>query len=384
MRPEIEPASDAMRIRYDTQVFRLQSRGGISRYFVELIKEFASSNQQVFAPFPTRWTLNQHAIESGVVKEYPRALAPQRFKKKPRPVLRSAEIAFEASQRLQRIKPGTEDIYHPTYYVRQKSEKFSKPMVVTLVDMIPEVFPQLFSKDPHSDKHWYLRNADAIIAISESAADDIHRYLPEVSAPVHVVPLAVDSARFSPVGDLVDCFPRPWVLFVGNRGAYKDFNVLLAAILSTDLRDVHVVAAGRPFSGAERRQISDLGLSDRVHHIVAADAMLPTLYRSCDAFVFPSRYEGFGLPTLEALSSGAPVLLANSSSHPEAGGTVCKYFEPTSAESLASTLSSMLRDDSIKSMSRNLGPAHAAKFTWTRTSEMTADVYRSVVEARTS
>ena len=122
-----------------------------------------------------------------------------------------------------------------------------------------------------------------------------------------------------------------------------------------------------------------LGIAERVTFVAADDDRLAVLYRSADVFVFPSRYEGFGLPTLEAMASGTPVILPSTSSHPEVGGDAGIYFSPGNSEELAERLAQITQDPTLREELQVRGISRAASFTWQRTAALTAQVYRSVL-----
>ena len=285
----------------------------------------------------------------------------------------------------QTIELGERVVFHPTYYSKPASELLenSTPMVTTIVDMIPEILPNLFKKNPHRDKDWYVRNSTALIAISASTARDLQDRYPTLDAPIFVVPLAVSPSEFTPDGPSINTFPRPWALFVGKRNAYKDFDVLLHAAAMAELSELTIVALGGGSRSAdERNLIEQLGLERRVHFVSASDTELPAYYRGADLFVFPSRYEGFGLPTLEAMSCGTPVLLPRTSSHPEVAGPAGEYFLASSSESLAVAAAQLLGDRAKRDRMRELGVRRAAEFSWLRTATETMAVYRTADAGR--
>jgi glycosyltransferase involved in cell wall biosynthesis len=184
-------------------------------------------------------------------------------------------------------------------------------------------------------------------------------------------------------------FPRPlpdeFVLFLGNRANYKDFPVAAEAFAM--LADAHpglrlVAAGGGRFVKAEEELLERLRITDRVDRVTATDEELPGLFAAARAFVFPSRYEGFGLPTLEAMASGTAVVLADSSSHPEVGGDAALYFAPGDPAALADRLASILDEPALRERLVQAGLARAATFTWRRTAERTRDVYEAVLAGR--
>lgn len=364
------------RVVYDDQAFVMQRRGGISRYFVEIMKLLPTVDPELNAGYPGRWTLNHHAADAQLAKPFPglQALDGSAL---------PSRIARGVAQRAFSHRPirttGRADVYHPTYYAKSRFRTTQAPVVVTVYDMIPEILPQLFARNPHKEKHWYLQRADAIIAISQSTADDVRNLLPDIETPMTVIPLAVSHQHFTAVGPRVDNFPRPWVLFVGKRSGYKDFEVLLHAVAASSAR-IHVVAAGGGYPKRDEVALMEqLAFTDRVSFVQPDDDQLAVLYRSTDAFVFPSRYEGFGLPTLEAMASGAPVVLARTSSHPEVGGEAARYFTAGDSEELAAQLEHILFDHELSAALRARSLLRASDFSWEVTARMTAGLYRELI-----
>ena len=358
-----------VRVRYDDQIFTAQRRGGISRYFVELIREFTESPELGVQPqLGWRWIRNAHALEAGLGRplwELGGSRAPTTFR--------------WANRMINHRRPDA-DITHHTYYgAGYLSGSARPPMAVTVYDMTPELFPDLFPKgNPHSHKREYVRRAALVLCISESTRRDLLRVYGSVEAPAVVTHLGV-SHRFARGALRPLWCPDRYVLFLGNRGGYKDFRVAIESFaeLAPKQRDTALVAVGGgAFSADEEALISRWGLRDQVVQRNASDEELPGVFGGTRAFVFPSRYEGFGLPTLEAMACGAPVVLANSSSHPEVGGDAALYFPPGDTSALAAQLNRLLSDDSLGLDLSEKGLSRAAQFTWRRTAVATSDAYR--------
>ena len=255
-------------------------------------------------------------------------------------------------------------------------------MVVTVVDMIPELMPELFpGRSQHLAKEAYVRQAAGVVCISESTRRDLLQVYGPLEAAVAVAHLAVGpefrpgiAAARRPAGD--------YLLFVGNRSAYKDFPVALDAFTRVHHRhpDLSLVAVGGgPFTKDERAAVAERELEGVVQQLNAADADLPGLFGSAEAFLFPSRYEGFGLPTLEAMASGTPVVLAESSSHPEVGGEAALYFQAGDAAGLAAQVERLLEDPEFNTTVVARGLENVKRFTWHETAVRTRQFYREVL-----
>jgi glycosyltransferase involved in cell wall biosynthesis len=357
-----------VRVRFDDQIFTMQKRGGVSRYFVELIRAFSENPKLgVDAQPGWRWTRNRHAMEAGLGTPLP-MLGESRGV-----VLRAANRAANIAQ------PATELIHHTWYRAGYLPRKPARPTAVTIYDMTPELFPDLFPRgNPHQLKREYVRRASVVLCISENTRRDLLQVYGSIESPVVVTHLGVGDEFLPGVTRPVWC-PDSYVLFVGNRGGYKNFRLVLesfAELAPQQSRISLLALGGGRFTEEEGRLISRWGLGNRVLQRAASDAELPGIYGGAEAFVFPSRYEGFGLPALEAMACGTPTVLADSSSLPEIGGDAALYFPPENASALAAQLCRLLTDSELRRHLSKQGLERARHFTWQRTAACTANAYR--------
>ena len=230
-------------------------------------------------------------------------------------------------------------------------------------------------------KRRYVDAADHIICISEATKKDLLSVYPEVQVPVSVIHLGVDDKFVSDLDPLPD-LPDQYVLMVGHRGQYKDAAVLFRAFsrIAGRFPEVSLVCiGGGAFTKDERGLLERLGVAGRVRQDVLSDPRMPAAYANAMAFVFPSRYEGFGLPVLEAMACGTPTILAEATSLPEVGGQAARYFPVGDDESLAEVLGTVLDDATLRAELAAKGIERAAGFTWRRTAEATARVYDEVI-----
>jgi glycosyltransferase involved in cell wall biosynthesis len=360
-----------VRVAYDEQVFLFQKQGGISRYFANLIADLRGENYPgVDVSIPFRHVWNDYAsadlAEFGVSMG-PKALAPY-------PLIAASFL------RPRRREP-VDLIHHTFYHSRYLRDYPGAKKVVTLYDMIPERFPDAVSGKVHMAKAEYYRRADLLIAISESTKRDAIEAYGEPNFPIQVVPLGV-SDQFSSGGPPDPGLPAEYLLYVGQRAGYKDFDLLLQAFgdIASDYPELSLVAVGGgEFSPQERRRIDDLRLNGRITQSYVPDRYLPGTYAQARVFVMPSRYEGFGIPLLEAMAAGTPVLAANASSFPEVGGDAIHYFVPGDSHDLANSLTSLLSDETEQRRLATLGRERAKTFTWSRTADMTTAAYRTIL-----
>jgi glycosyltransferase involved in cell wall biosynthesis len=360
-----------VRVLFDDQIFARQARGGASRYFVELIGYLHSQDAPgVEVVRPWRWTPNIHALEAGLGRSLPTRLGRRRQ-------------VVQLANRLQRGGPRPDVVHHTYYDPRYLGLQPEALRVVSVYDMIPEIHPELFPRgNPHEGKRTYVEAADLVLCISASTRDDLLRIYGRPSAKVVVTPLGVDTS-FRPGLPRPSSVPDSYVLFVGQRPGYKDFDVLLAAFrrLSSRHPDLHlVVVGGGSFGPDDNEAIAARGLSDRVHQLTLSDDELAAAYAHATCFVFPSRYEGFGLPTLEAMACGCPAVLANSSSHPEVGGDAAVYFPPGDEDALVEAMEALVVDPDHRSERAAASIERAAQFSWKQTGAGTLRAYRDAMD----
>lgn len=351
----------------DDQAFMLQERGGVSRYFVELMRQFrqdCSLGVDLHTPF--RITRNHHLEE----------LDPERYRTASGSVVGQPRLLRAANRLLAGPTPKA-DIVHHTFYFGPPRVPRGSASVVTVYDMIPELFPHYFGEvSAHREKRDYVARADAVICISEQTRKDLFRIYGDPGVPVVVTPLAID-ARFGDMAVEPDPAVRPYVLFVGTRQHYKNFVVLADAFAMAGMREVELLCVGGgPFNPQELRLLADRGLLDRARQRGVSDAELASLYRGALAFVFPSRYEGFGLPVLEAFAAGCPALLADIPVFREVAGGAARYFSPDDAEELATLLTQVSGSADMRTNLIRAGRQQADTYSWSRTARLTADAYR--------
>lgn len=361
-----------VRVAIDEQIFAIQRFGGISRLFAELARYFITDSTLDVELMP---------LDAPVVNRYlldDPTLAPALG-------LRSARSQWTAlAWYFSHIERRRAPLIHSTFYLPHglASPKGTK-RVVTVYDMIPERMPQTRRRlDFLTMKRRYIERADHIICISSATRDDLLDVYGSIARPITVVPLGVDP-RFSPKAPRLADLPAQYVLFVGHRGQYKDAPVLIRAF--AEIASCHpelklaFVGGGR-FATREADEIAAAGLTDKVVQVDLPDADMPSAYAHASAFVFPSRFEGFGLPALEAMASGVPTILARATSLPEVGGPAARYFTPGDSDELASALDEILDQESTATRMRAEGIEWARRFPWHLTAERTAHVYREALQ----
>ncbi|HET6275497.1 MAG TPA: glycosyltransferase family 1 protein [Candidatus Cybelea sp.] len=246
---------------------------------------------------------------------------------------------------------------------------FTLPAIATLHDASNFVVPGYAPETQHIFRAAAQR-CRGLITDSRFARGELAREL--AIAPERIVPieLGVSPPRPAVPVPLDVTALQPFVLYVGTAEPRKGFDTLLETMAQVvperpDLRLV-VTTKLEGWSVAPGVHVTELGYVD--------DAMLAALYRACALLAFPSRYEGFGLPVLEAMSYGAPVVASNASSVPEAGGEAACYVAPGDDAALAAAILRVAGDPAYAGELRRRGPIHAAKFTWEKTAARTLTV----------
>lgn len=365
--------SKKMRIIYDHQIFDSQKYGGISRYFFELARHLAGSegvDLRVISPF----FINEYLLSARV--SVAGVHVPQ--------IRRTGRIWRELNQWLaprmmRRFRP---DLIHETYYSPVKVAPSKAKVVITVHDMIHEIFPECFPgrDDTRIKKAVAVRRADHVICVSENTRQDLVRFLEVDPAKTSVVHHGYELQSL-PTG-LRRC-EASYILYVGSRSGYKNFDRLLQAYAAYS--SIHeefqlVTFGGGALTRHERSRIQELGGGRwQVRHFSGGDEVLADLYESAHVLVYPSLYEGFGIPPLEAMSVGCPVLCSDRSSLPEIVGDAAGFFDPESVDSIVAELNRVLFDSVYRQALIKKGRLQCTKFSWQGCAQKTLDVYRRVI-----
>ena len=393
-----------MKILYDYQIFELQKFGGVSRYFVELLKR--ANNEGIDWELPIRYSDNKQINNLDYFKEkledkvdpFKTFLGGWDFIGKWKLYnLYNKIFSLPTSENLntnlsiKSITAGDFDIFHPTYY----DDYFlpyleNKPFILTIHDLIFEKYSDEYSlNDPSSiNKKKLAYKASMIIAVSENTKKDIVELLGIDEKKIEVIYLG-NSLVPSLHSDIVKKklnIPEKYLLFVGNRSKYKNFNLFIKAITPLLLSDkeIKVICTGKEFDEEEVTWLNSLGIKEQVFHRYVDDESLACLYTYAIAFIFPSLYEGFGLPVLEAFSCGCPAILSNNSSLPEIGGDAAVYFNPKDEKSILEAVTKVLQDNLLRERMKQKGREREKLFSWNITTKKTIKLYEKVLSGNFS
>lgn len=361
-----------MNILYDGLIFGLQAAGGINRYFARIINNLPED----FTPVLTANNLGEVDRPS-----HPnlRVFKCQTF----RPRRISSHIGKHFFRFVSQRKY---DVAHPTYYTLLTGRELSDyrcPVVLTVHDMIHELFAA--QMDPTGEeaaiKRRAIMAATAIICVSENTKHDLLNIYPAVEEKVFVLHNAhgIDAG----MSHGAETTPQPpYFIYVGSRSAgYKNFDRLLLAFKNVVARtsDVVLCVVGAPFDDTEHKLINELKLTGSVQNYgYVSDTHLAKLYRHSIALVYPSLYEGFGIPPLEAMACETAVIASNVSSIPEVVGDAGLLIEPSSVDEMVDAMLLMLNDSAKRESLIEAGRRRIEKFSWEKTARQTVEVYRTL------
>ncbi|MDR3371568.1 glycosyltransferase family 1 protein [Rhodoferax sp.] len=365
-----------MRVIFDHQIFSLQKYGGISRYFAELVNQLSLVKEvQVSVISPTYINAYLSSSLSDVNVVGTRA-----------PIFKGSHLIYRAVNRVL-AKPLANlyrpDLVHETYYAAQTMAPKGCKVVLTVYDMIHERFTNDFATHDTvaRDKVAAVRRADHVICISEHTRQDLinlHGVDPEKTSVIHL------GFSLSQTRDQVESpITRPFLLYVGIRAGYKNFASLLKAYASSPslMKDYQLVAfGGGALTSSELELARRLGIpTGQLLQIPGGDDVLAGLYRKATVFIYPSLYEGFGIPPLEAMSFGCPVVCSNTSSIPEVVGNAALMFDPLLPDQIAQAISAALGDAATRQTLVARGYEQVKQFSWAACAQQTLSVYQQVL-----
>lgn len=359
-----------MRILYDGEIYAYQAAGGINRYFANIISRLPADFVPTFTTCQRR-SINCPTHPNLRTFYYPRfGFRPGRLS------YWLEKYYFQAVTQF-----TVQNVVHPTYYTlltRQDMAKSRLPIVLTVYDMIHEIFY------PDSEyveaKRKAIPAADIVLCISENTKKDLLERFHLSADRVKVTHLAGELDATLAYGS--ESVPHhPYFVYIGSRAPYKNFDTLLIAFAkAVSVRpDLRLVVVGAPFNDGELNQIEELNLHVCIEHVChPTDAHLAKLYRCSLALVYPSRYEGFGIPPLEAMSCGTVAIAANTSSIPEVVGDAGILLDPDAVADLADSLLFLVDNPIVRDRLIAKGYEQAKAFSWDKTAAQTVEVYRSL------
>lgn len=337
---------------------RNQKYGGISRYYYEIYRYINTHNCGWNAEVDCYGNINKYF--EPVFKD-------KRFHHYFKGAGRIDDLFHLNKSKAKSILKGGVDIVQPTYYDPYLLEYITnQKLILTVYDMIHEFMPGKLNDSDLviNGKKQLLYGADHIIAISESTKKDILKFYPDIPDSKISVIYIGNSFKKTEKNDSVK-LPLKYILFVGNRGSYKNFTTFYEGVspILKDNPDLYLLCVGGgPFNTEELSMINNL--DDRVLQMDVNDDILQQAYSNALCFVFPSKYEGFGIPTLEAFSCDCPVVLSNTSSMPEVGGKAVSYIDPNDPDDIHSKIEEVISDEGLRKDLILKGREQLKKFDW--------------------
>ncbi len=368
------------RVLLDGEAFYRHSRSGITRYFTELISAYRRQPELGIDPVtPYRFVANRHLTEA----------MPNSYRRVPVPARWRAPFFSRVNGRAAERAATSIDLIHHTLYERAALDYApGVPRVGTVYDFTFELHADLFPGNTEiaglvREKDHFLSRCDGLLCISEMTYKDLKACRPDLDVPVEITPLGVADSFFCEAIPPPKGIPPQYLLHVGNRHAHKNTDVLFRAFAHLMGRhaDLHLVLCGN-FLASEKARLEDLGIAKRTVCVRVADDQLPALYAHAVAFVFPSRYEGFGLPVVEAMASGCPVIMSDVPALLEVAGDIALTFEPDDVNALADLVERVLADPELRRRMVDAGRIRARDFSWQRTAASTATAYGRILGRR--
>jgi glycosyltransferase involved in cell wall biosynthesis len=363
-----------IRVGLDHWIFTDQHRGGISRYFAGMVghmPEFGV-DPKVLAPLYINDSL----------RSAPKDLVWGR----PLPWSRRNQVISKAVGRTLAVplaRMTGAQVVHETYFSSTRTAPKKVPVVLTMYDMIHEIYPGHFHPDDSTvtNKPISIARADWIICISEQTRRDLIRFYPQAEAKSSVVYFGFDQ-RFQPDPSRPRLHERPYILYVGVRRKYKNFLGLLSGYAQSRLPQEAidlVCIGGGEFEAKEREAIERSGVSRMVHRLEASDEALQSWYQHALLFAYPSLYEGFGIPPLEAMAADCPVVAVRAGPVPEVCGDAAQFAEPDAPETMVQALEAVALSPERAADLRLRGREQIGKFSWRKCAAETCNVYKSLV-----
>ena len=348
-----------MKVLFDGYIYKLQGNGGINRYFNEIISRLPNGVRPCIYGEHPALTLRPQNKNVKYISSIPRGIY---------------SLGRYASNRF--------DLIHPTYYHLTPPLEYSKiktRCIVTVHDFVMAKYADKYEKSQKVivAQEEAIKSADYIVCVSESTRSDLLNRFPECEDRSSVTHLASSLSRSQNTSKSIH--PGPYCLYVGSRVFYKNFHWALEAISILKKRslDVDLVVVGESWNAEERSLISN-AYKGKIRLVENPnDEVLSSLYENALALIYPSNYEGFGLPPLEAMTMGCPVIAQRTSSLPEVVGEAGILMDPAraSAKVIAEAVQSLLMDSVMRSNLCAKGLAKSQDFSWHKTAQATLEAY---------
>lgn len=358
-----------MKIFFDHQIFNLQKFGGVSNYIVNLVKHLNLKNE---ASIISLFHKNQYLKKSNFGNKfffYNRVGFLNKY------VSKINKAYFEYYS-----KANSPDIIHYTYFNEKIFYKSKAKKVITEYDLIKEKFYQEKYKNQIEYKKLLFDKVDQIICISNNTKKDLEEKYSVNGSKISVVHLGVNKEknfRERPLNI------KPFILYVGSRERYKNFENTIKAYAQSDklkLEFDFVCFGGGKFTKIEETLFKNFSLDRKQIHYFEGDELdLNFFYHKARIFIFPSLYEGFGIPLLEAMNMECPVICSNTSCFSEVANDAAIFFDPGDVESLKFKMEKLIYDDQLLLDLKKKGNVNLKKYSWEKCAQETEQLYKKLV-----
>jgi glycosyltransferase involved in cell wall biosynthesis len=359
-----------MRIFFDHQCY-WETFGGVSRYFTEILKTEASNVQYELA---LKYSNNEYLKELNFpVKPF--------LKNWNIPKKHYLISAINKPHTIKLYKETNPEIVHLTHYDPYLLKYIKKSIVVsTIHDLNYFAVPQFFREKPLL-KRWQSevsKRSDILITISENSKRDLMEYLNIPEEKISVIYHGINNDFRRDINPRI--ISKPYILFVGRRIRYKNFDIVFKAFLNIKNRykDLCLVCTNPSFSKEERKLFQENNISDRIISFPASENQLVNLYSHAIAFIFPSFYEGFGFPLLEAMGCECPIICSKASCFPEIAGGAAIYFNPYSEEELTEKLCELIESSDLQNKLKRTGLIQKNKYSWNISRQKHIELYKKI------
>lgn len=365
-----------MKILFDHEIFYQQKVGGVSNYFIHLANELINNNLDIKFSCP----LHKNSYLDQIPNKYKYGFNIKTFPGSLKFLIEYINCFF--TQKI--IKNYQPEIIHQTYYSQNNKRNANTKVVCTVYDMINEKFPSLFNSSNAITemKKKTILNADHILCISQKTKQDLMEIFNINENKISVTLLASTiSKKINKNSNLLTL--KNHLLFVGSRYGYKNFEGFIKAYSSSSFlkNNFKIIAfGGEKFGKIDFEVLKKNNIkNENVIFLNDKNCNLVDLYKSVSALIYPSLYEGFGLPILEAMEMGCPVISSNGGSLPEVGGSKLKYFNPNQVDSIANTLEQVLNSKKTIDNLIQYGFKRSKEFSWSKCATETICAYNDLI-----
>lgn len=358
-----------MKVLFDHQLFSYQRYGGASKYFAELLANLPREIWETTTIFS-----NNEYVKSLNLFNCKHFLPNYFFHGQGRIM---NELNKPYSKKI--LREQKFDVFHETHFETYCLKPLgNKPMVTTFHDINFSTFndnPKIVRLQKKS-----LERANHIITISENTKKDMLRLFDIDESKITVIYHGIEPVDLTCIKK-ERLVKEPYILYVGARNGNKNFDRFIIAFAELHRKhpEIFLVCTRSDFSKSEKERLKKLDCIDSVKFVSANESEMQQLYRDCEFFVFPSLYEGFGMPLLEAMVCGAPVVCSNASCFPEIAKDAALYFAPESVDDMKEKMIQLLEDKNLRAELSAKGSVRVKDFSWKKCAEEHMKVYESLI-----